>query len=80
MIPLQTVARPEIRQNALVIMEMGGLIVAGIVGDDDIHNPIRLVLHSGEIISFFANELEVVDQETFEATIYVESCRLEEVS
>ena len=56
-------------------MEVDELVVAGIVMDDDIRNPIRLIRHGAEITGVLADEIEVVDQDTFEMVIYLEGSR-----
>jgi hypothetical protein len=65
-------ARPEIRRNSLVIMEVDDRVVPGVVADDDIHNPIRLVQVSGGITGVLADDLELTDREIFEKAIYLE--------
>jgi hypothetical protein len=70
---------PRIRRDALVIMEIGGLVVAGVVMDDDTGNPIRLVSHSGSIVGMFAAELELVDRELYETVCYLEQQRSADV-
>lgn len=66
---------PRIRREALVIMEVDGQVVAGIVVDDNADNPIRLVETGGRTVGMFADELEVVDRDTFEIVIYLQQTR-----
>ena len=64
-----------VRNGALVLTEVDGEVVAGIVMDDNTWNPIRLVSAKGQIFGLFAEDLELVDREMFELTIYLEGTR-----
>ena len=65
------VPRPDhdIRIGDLVVIYEMGIIC--IVMDDDIENPIRLVDRGGLVESVLADELMVVDRETFETIIAI---------
>ena len=68
-------AHPDIREGALVLMELEREVVSAIVVDDDTGNPIRLVMVAGGITGVLADELEPTDRGTFEFAIYLRGSR-----
>lgn len=68
-------ARPDVRRNSLVILEVDEIVRAGLVMDDDVRNPIRLVKVGEAITGVLAAELSLVDRETYEMVIYLEGSR-----
>lgn len=67
--------RKDIRLNSLVLLEVNEIVRAGLVVDDDVRNPIRLVRVGETITGVVAAELEIVDRETYEMAIYLEGSR-----
>ena len=68
-------ARPDIRDGALVLMELEGEVVAAVVVENDTRNPIRMVRHGAGITGVLAEELELTDRNGFEFCVYLEGVR-----
>ena len=68
-------ARPDILEGALVLMELDGDVVGGVVGGE-LRNPIRLVSCGGRIIGMYAEELELTDRTSFELAIYLAESKI----
>jgi len=64
--------RPGIRRDSLVAVELGGMIRPGIVLDDDVDNPIRLVDLGGSLSGILAETMYPIDQEAFEGLVCLE--------
>ena len=73
--PQQSRPHPSIRRDSLVLLEFAKSVRAGLVMDDDVRNPIRLVKVGDEITGVQAAELELADRETYEMAIYLEGSR-----
>ena len=64
--------RPGIRRDSLVAVELGGMIRPGIVLDDDVDNPIRLVDLGGSVSGILAETMCPIDPEAFEGLVCLE--------
>ena len=62
-------ADPSIRIGDLAVIHE--TMVPCIVHDDDVENPIRLIDRGGLVESVLADELVIVDRETFEMAIFM---------
>lgn len=69
----QPMADVRLQLNSLVVMELGGVLFSGIIVDDDLFNPIRMVRHANGVMGMLADELTEVDRETFEMVLALET-------
>ena len=68
----QPMPRPEIRRDVLVAVELGGMIRPGVVLDDEVDNPIRLVDLGGIPSGILAEDVTPIDRGTFEGLVCLE--------